>query len=316
MGGPIEYLAGRSDVSCADEHSLLVSGIGLECFAYRKSSPMTKTLRNTGVNILGDMPWGSHVCVFYQSSDDLLDTVIPFLKTGLESNEYCMWALSEPLTMQDARTALRRRIPDFDRHVDDGRVEVVPGRDWYLGRGQVDLRRVIDAWEVKMRSALERGFDGLRVSGNAFWLNTHHWKDFCDYECSLNDTMANLPITAMCTYPLPGSGAADVLEVARAHHVAVAWRNGDWEVVEHGPVPAEHHSLTLREREVLWWAAQGKSALDIAGILSITKRTVDEHIQNAARRLDASNRTQAVAIALRERLIRKQPPSGNGAPRR
>ena len=107
-----------------------------------------------------------------------------------------------------------------------------------------------------------------------------------------------------------------MLEVVRAHHFAVARRNGDWEVVEPGPVPAEHHSLTLREREVLWWAAKGKSALDIAGILRITKRTVDEHIQNAGRRLGAANRTQAVAIALRERLIRKTPPAGTDVPLR
>ena len=40
-------------------------------------------------------------------------------------------------------------------------------------------------------------------------------------------------------------------------------------------------------------------------ILHIAKRTVDEHTQKAIRKLGAANRTQAVAIALRERLIRK-----------
>ena len=277
---------------------------------------MSKTLRSTGVNVLGDIPWGSHVCVFYESGDDLLATVIPFIKTGLENNEFCIWALSDSLSTEDARAALRRHIPDLDRHLAAGRLEIVAGRDWYLPQGQFDLRKVTDAWEAKLHGALAKGCDGLRVTGNAFWLNTEHWKAFSDYECAINQAIADRPITAMCTYPIPASGAADVLEVARAHHFAVARRNGDWEVVEPGPVPAEHHSLTSREREVLWWAAQGKSALDIAGILSITKRTVDEHIQNAARRLGAGNRTQAVAIALRERLIRKQPPSGEDARRR
>ena len=41
----------------------------------------------------------------------------------------------------------------------------------------------------------------------------------------------------------------------------------------------------------------------------IVPAAFDEHIQDAARRLGAANRTHAVAIALRERLIRKQPPS-------
>ncbi len=49
------------------------------------------------MNVLGDMPWGSHVCLFYETKDDLLDTAIPFFKAGLESNEFCLWAPSQPL---------------------------------------------------------------------------------------------------------------------------------------------------------------------------------------------------------------------------
>jgi LuxR family quorum sensing-dependent transcriptional regulator len=62
-------------------------------------------------------------------------------------------------------------------------------------------------------------------------------------------------------------------------------------------------SLTPREREVLCWVAQGNSAWEIGEILSIAKRTVDEHAQSAMRKLGAANRTQAVAIAIRDRLI-------------
>jgi LuxR family quorum sensing-dependent transcriptional regulator len=61
--------------------------------------------------------------------------------------------------------------------------------------------------------------------------------------------------------------------------------------------------LTPREREVLAWVAQGKSASEIAEILRIAKRTVDEHVQTAVRKLGAQNRTHAVAIALRDAII-------------
>jgi LuxR family quorum sensing-dependent transcriptional regulator len=61
--------------------------------------------------------------------------------------------------------------------------------------------------------------------------------------------------------------------------------------------------LTVREREVLTWAAQGKTAWETGAILKITKRTVDEHMQTTCRKLGASNRTHAVAIAVRDRLI-------------
>ena len=51
------------------------------------------------------------------------------------------------------------------------------------------------------------------------------------------------------------------------------------------------------------WIASGKSAWEIGEILAISKRTVDEHTQAALRKLGAANRTQAVAIAMRDRII-------------
>ena len=70
-----------------------------------------------------------------------------------------------------------------------------------------------------------------------------------------------------------------------------------------GPSPGRRPCLTEREREVLMWTAQGKTAWEIGEILGIARRTVNEHAQTAFRKLGAANRAQAVAIAIRERLI-------------
>ena len=64
------------------------------------------------------------------------------------------------------------------------------------------------------------------------------------------------------------------------------------------------NKLTARENEVLRWVANGKSAWEIGEILSITKRTVDEHVHTGVRKLGAVNRTHAVALALRDGLIK------------
>ena len=66
------------------------------------------------------------------------------------------------------------------------------------------------------------------------------------------------------------------------------------------PAPA---GLSAREREVLTWAAAGKSAAGIAKILNITERTAIAHTVNATHKLGASNKTQAVAKALQNKLI-------------
>jgi DNA-binding NarL/FixJ family response regulator len=61
--------------------------------------------------------------------------------------------------------------------------------------------------------------------------------------------------------------------------------------------------LNDREVEVLTWAARGKTSMEIAQILGLTKRTIDFHIDNARAKLGAATRTEAVIKAASGRLI-------------
>ena len=61
--------------------------------------------------------------------------------------------------------------------------------------------------------------------------------------------------------------------------------------------------LTGREREVLTLLAQGLQLEEIGHRLGIGTETVRTHVRNASDRLGASNRTHAVAIAIRHKLI-------------
>ena len=61
--------------------------------------------------------------------------------------------------------------------------------------------------------------------------------------------------------------------------------------------------LTKREIECLTWAAQGKSDQEIGKILDVSHTTARFHIANAAKKLDAVTRTQAVAKAAQLGII-------------
>jgi DNA-binding NarL/FixJ family response regulator len=61
--------------------------------------------------------------------------------------------------------------------------------------------------------------------------------------------------------------------------------------------------LTPRERQVLELLAQGKSNREIAAQLFVSVETVRTHVRNAMRKLEADTRTQAVALAIRQRII-------------
>ena len=61
--------------------------------------------------------------------------------------------------------------------------------------------------------------------------------------------------------------------------------------------------LTQREKEVLTWVGRGKTSSEIAIILGLSERTINFHCDQAMKRLDVINRTQAVARALATGLI-------------
>jgi LuxR family quorum sensing-dependent transcriptional regulator len=61
--------------------------------------------------------------------------------------------------------------------------------------------------------------------------------------------------------------------------------------------------LSARELEVLKWCSAGKTNSYIAEILSLSENTIETYIAKACRKLDSVNRTQAVAQAIRARLI-------------
>jgi DNA-binding CsgD family transcriptional regulator len=70
------------------------------------------------------------------------------------------------------------------------------------------------------------------------------------------------------------------------------------------PSTAVNIVLTNRERDILTWAAVGKSDDEIANIFMISRHTVNTHLRHIYAKLGANNRTFAVVKALTHGLIR------------
>jgi signal transduction histidine kinase len=193
---------------------------------------MATELRDSGISPVGQIPWGTHFFQFYETKEDLLEILVPYFKAGLESNEFCLWVISEPLTQEDARSALEQAVPEFDQYLAAGTIEFIPDEEWYLKGGIFDLRRVIKLWNDKSDQALAKDYAGMRGSGNTSWIQEDYWRDFREYEREVDASIHNRRLIVLCTFPLAGSGAAEILDVANVHQFAVARRLGKWEVVE------------------------------------------------------------------------------------
>jgi DNA-binding NarL/FixJ family response regulator len=73
--------------------------------------------------------------------------------------------------------------------------------------------------------------------------------------------------------------------------------------VSQGTPQPEGEALTAREQEVLALLAQGLQNKEIAQRLKIRERTVKFHVSALLQKLDAGNRTEAVAIAAQRGLV-------------
>ena len=69
------------------------------------------------------------------------------------------------------------------------------------------------------------------------------------------------------------------------------------------PAKGSRGKLTRRQRQILQLLADGESTTVAARELDLSEETVKTHVKTALSRLNARNRTHAVAIALRECLI-------------
>jgi DNA-binding CsgD family transcriptional regulator len=274
--------------------------------------------RKTGIGAVGDVPWGTHICVFYESKADLLDVNTAYFSAGLSSNELCVWAVSAPTTVDEANDFFRRNIGDFDRHRVTGQIEIFSGHEWYLPGNEFDSRRIIDRWHEKLDRALLKGFAGMRVSGNAFWMEAHRWKEFREYERGLDQSLTGKNIIVICTYSLLASRAIDLLDVTRAHRLTVARRHGDWQILESPELRSVHEDvkrprggadvlsnpfpgyeiLTPRERIVLAEVVRGASSKEAAAGLGVSPRTIEFHRANIMNKIGAKNAIDLLRIVL------------------
>lgn len=188
--------------------------------------------RKTGMDFIAEVQWGMHFCLFYRTQDDLIDILVPYFKAGLENNEFCMWVTSEPLSRTDASESMMMALPDFNKYLKKGQIEIVPYTEWYLDNGSFDLKRVLNLWIDKLDMALSKGYAGMRVAGNGIWPDGIDRRTLVNYEREVNNTIGKSRMLAVCSYPIDTCKASEVIDIVGTHQYVIIKRDGMWELIE------------------------------------------------------------------------------------
>ncbi|MCW3106895.1 MAG: domain S-box protein [Segetibacter sp.] len=243
-------------------------------------------LRKSGIDVLGDIPWGLHVCQFYETKKDLLDLLIPYFKAGLENNEFCLWITCNPLTKENALEELRKSIPNFDHFLAKQNIEILHHVEWYLKGGKFNANEIIKGWDKKLQTALAKGYEGMRVNGNETWLEQEDWEDFMKYETELNNTLHGQRMIVLCTYPLSKTSAASILDVAHSHERAISKRKGHWEILEDPEIKEIKEELKNKNYEL------EQKVIERTRQLKFTNRELLNEISERKKAEDALRKSQ------------------------
>jgi DNA-binding CsgD family transcriptional regulator len=243
------------------------------------------------------MHWGSHRCVFYETKQELLDLVVPYLRAGVEANEFCFWAKPDCVTAREARTVLDRISSKHDRVV----LQILSAREFY---GTGDFGRIARFWEKLLNGALAKGFEGMRICGDMFWLDARDWNQFCIYEMGVNVGITSRKSKGLCTYPLTAAGVGDIVDVAVTHQCTIAKRKREWAIIDPSTLSAADvsesvkrlASLSQRERQVLDGVLAGRDKARLAFDLGISVRTIETHRSRMLDRLNVATLAEAARI--------------------
>ncbi len=189
-------------------------------------------LSKTGLVTPDRVPYGTHLCQFYETKEDLLEVLVPYFKEGLAANESCIWITSDLFSVAEAKDALRAAVPELDHYLTTGQMEIIPHEKWYLLGGSFKIDAVLSACCKKAEIALDQGYCGLRATGDAACFQNDHWNDLIAYEEKVQSSIYAQKMIALCSYPLTQCTATQFLQAVNSHDYAIVRRQGGWECIE------------------------------------------------------------------------------------
>ena len=171
----------------------------------------------SGFESIPTLQWGSHVSQFYETGDELRDLLVPYFKAGLENGESCLWVTGAPFGANQARSALREAVGDFDAREKRGQIEIRDAHEWYEAGAKLKPEEIVAGLVRRTEEALGNGYQGLRTHGNCAWVEPDQWDDFKLYERLVQKAMRGRRMICMCGYCRSTIGGAQALDIIEHH---------------------------------------------------------------------------------------------------
>lgn len=164
-----------------------------------------------------------HLCLIYETQEELLAAVVPFIRIGLERGEKCGYVADEN-TAVSALEAMRADGIDVDSAVKSGALTVLTKTDSYVKDGCLDPDRLIRILKEVTGLSRQEGYSALRCAGEAWMLGAGDpcLERLIEYEAKINYFFPENDTLAICQYNRRHFSPEVLMDVIRTHPLALS----------------------------------------------------------------------------------------------
>lgn len=163
-----------------------------------------------------------HVCAFFSSPQEEYETLLPFVRDGLNRGERAYHVL--PTKYRDEHLEQLRKAGIDAAEVQRTRqLEVASPQETYLRRGRFNKEDMLSCIQEGLKAGAALGFPLTRLIAHAEtaledWSSINDW---VEYEARLNDVLPRYDDPVVCTYDANLLSATLAIDILRTHPVVV-----------------------------------------------------------------------------------------------
>jgi len=166
-----------------------------------------------------------HVCAFFSSREEEYDTLLPFVRDGLERGERAYHVLPSQYR-EEHLEQLRSAGIDVTAAQRRRQLEVATPQETYLRGGRFDQDAMLILIQEALANGPTLGFPLTRLIAHAETVLWHpeDWStinEWIEYETRLNDVLPRFDDPVICTYDANLLSGSIVVDILRTHPVAI-----------------------------------------------------------------------------------------------
>lgn len=230
---------------------------------------------DSGINKIGLVPSGSHICSFYSNFNYFRKNLTKFFESGSKNNEKCIWISSKDYDTKSVRHFLIEYIPDIEKIFREKRFIIESYKNVYFNENDEFLTEIPDKYIEYIEEMTENS--PIRLFSDLSWVEEKNFKDIMNLEISINNFIKDYKITALCGYLLESYSKFELIQLSNVHDYVIFSDNKKLKIVQN-----YEKGLYEHEKQLLGIISRGiihdfkKIITIIKGYTDLAKEEIDE----------------------------------------